>query len=145
MKQDVIPSAKIITQKIQVGQPGYPTALRVEGTFLVDGTHWELKNPWWRKRYWLSTPKEFEKKCVVVISGKEMEKISEKWIKEWAEFENWREEMKGRAFARKAFDKQFILYEKIFRELFKKEIEESHSKSLTAARKKELGALLRYH
>lgn len=145
MKQDVIPSAKIISQTVQVGQPGHPIGLLVSGTFKVDGTHWELKNPWWRKRYWISEPKEFEKKCNIKLTAKEMEKLIGDWTKEWLDFEEWGEVVRARTAARKAFDDQFIEYEKIFRDLFGAEIAEFHKKDISIMRKRELAPLLRYN
>lgn len=129
MKEDQIPTAKIVMHEVQVGSPKYPDGIIVAGKFEVVGVHWELKEYWWRKNKWVHSPKTYEKKFVVPIMRKEVEALLQEWSEKWTVFENFREVIVNKALARKAFDDQFVAYHEAFNEIFPKETYEARLKA----------------
>lgn len=86
-KQDIIPHAKLMNQRVQVGQPDYPDGVLVSGEFEVEGHHWD--RPWWRLWRWRSRPKTFQKKVAIRLDAKAVEAIIGEWTDKWETFETW--------------------------------------------------------
>jgi len=125
MKEDQIPTAKLVMHEVQVGQPSYPDGVLISGTFEVVGVEWEVKKHWWRTKTTHQRPKTYEKKVAIPLMRKEVEKLIKDWTGNWETFENWRESIINKAAARKAFDEQFVAYHEAFNEIFPEETYEA--------------------